>query len=176
MVLPGGPAAANQSIRPVAATRAFGRLLHHRFGDVHGYWTCPRGQAAGPNEIDCLGEVRIGGRFHQTFARADTSRPVVRFTLVQDVAWTRRWSRYSRTVLENRHAPGTASVNSPAYDWGWIALGANASKREGRTFTVDGRDGPTNNGLERFYTFRCRVTGRLIGCTNQLGDSIRYRP
>jgi hypothetical protein len=69
--------------------------------------------------------------------------------------------------------PGVVSVNSPAYDWGWLAICAGGLKgRSGRCGAVDGYNGP---GLGRFFTFTCSGRG-VVTCVNGLGDAMRYRP
>jgi hypothetical protein len=37
-------ASATRTPNPAMATVAFGHLLHHRYGTVRGYWTCPASQ------------------------------------------------------------------------------------------------------------------------------------
>ncbi len=55
-VVPG--ASASHAPTSAAASAAFGRLLHQRYGDVHGFWTCPiAGDVIGAR-TSCLAEVR----------------------------------------------------------------------------------------------------------------------
>lgn len=70
--------------------------------------------------------------------------------------------------------PGVVSVDSNAFDWGFLALGLAHLKDGGHT-TRFGYDGD-EAGWPRFYTFRCSRTGGLITCRNSLGDAMRYRP
>ena len=71
--------------------------------------------------------------------------------------------------------PGDVSVNSPAYDWGWLALGAERLKA-GQSRRVGAYDGFVGKGVSRFYTFSCARDGGLITCRKALGDAMRYRP
>src|SRR4051794_27339601 len=61
--LPGAPPS------PPAATRAFGRLLHSRYGNEPGYRTCPAAQVEG-DYVTCWGEVHAGATRHFVFAAA----------------------------------------------------------------------------------------------------------
>ena len=70
--------------------------------------------------------------------------------------------------------PGVVSVNSSAYDWGWLAMGAHGLKA-GHTGRVDAYDGD-GAGLLRFFSFTCSSSGSDITCRNALGDEMRYRP
>jgi hypothetical protein len=90
--------------------------------------------------------------------------------------WTRHWSPYSRHYILRSHeqVPGVVSVNSPAYDWGWLALGAKRLK-EGQTRPIDAYDG-NDSGITHFVIFTCSRRARLITCRNALGDAMRYRP
>ena len=171
-------AAASPSTRapsPGAATAAFGRLLHQLYGRFDGYWTCPGPAVLG--RVDCLAEVHIGLRRHQVVAAATFSHGVIWLDRVSAQTWTRRWSPFSRHFILRSHedAPGVVSVNSPAYDWGWLAVGAERVKA-GQTVPVSGYDGYVGKGVSRFYIFRCTWQGGLITCRNGLGDAMRYRP
>lgn len=58
---------------------------------------------------------------------------------VSAVTWTRQWSPYSRHFILRSgepQVPGVVSVNSPAYDWGWIAGGTKTVK-EGQNLRVE---------------------------------------
>jgi hypothetical protein len=160
---------------PAAATAAFGRWLHARYGDMHGYWTCPRAQTVN-SRIDCLAEVQAGPMWRQTSASARVRGGRIVFSSVSDSAWLRHWWPYSRRFIIRSHedVPGLISVNSPAYDWGWIAQGAYGTK-PGHPLRVDGYDG-NGAGLFRFFAFTCTAHDGLITCANALGDAMRYRP
>ena len=160
---------------PATATAAFGRWLQARYGDLHGYWTCPRAQIVN-SRIDCLAEVQAGPMWHQTSASARVRGGRIVFFNVSDSAWLRHWWPFSRRFIIRSHenVPGVISVNSPAYDWGWIARGAHGTK-PGHMVRVDGYDG-YGAGLFRFFTFTCTAHAGLITCVNALGDAMRYRP
>jgi hypothetical protein len=164
---------------PAAATAALGRYLHQLYGEIHGYWTCP-----GPaidRRVDCIAEVRAGNRWHQVELSAWTRRGAIAFTTTTNEAaqsWVRRWSPYSRHYIQRSRedqVPGVVSVNGPAYDWGWLALGAERLK-DGETHQVGAVDGYTGPGVGRFFSFTCSRRGALITCRNALGDAMRYRP
>jgi hypothetical protein len=166
---------AERPLSPAAATAAFGHLLHQLYGPVRGYWTCPARQSFQGND-DCMGEVEAGGRWHQYSARAHRYHGIVDFHLPSAVTWTRRWSPFSRHyILRSREdAPGVISVNSPAYDWGWLAVQLRRLQ-DGAHVTAGALDGDSA-GLGRFYAFSCSRRGGLITCRNELGDAMRYRP
>jgi hypothetical protein len=175
VVAPSAPAAAPPSSS--AATAAFGRLLHKRFGEIHGFWTCPSAQVIG-SRIDCLAEARAGQRWHMTSASASLRRGRVVISQVRDIAWVRRWSPYSRHfILRSREpqVPGVISVNSPAYDWGFLFTACDSDFRPGRTTRCTAYDG-NGSGLFRFFMFTCLKSGQLVTCINSLGDSVRYKP
>jgi hypothetical protein len=175
---------------PAAATAALGRYLHQLYGGIHGYWTCP-----GPaieRRVDCIAEVRAGNRWHQVELSAWIRRGVIAFTTTTNEAgdvvvsigclhrqsWVRRWSPYSRHYIQRSRedqVPGVVSVNGPAYDWGWLALGAERLK-DRETHQVGAVDGYTGPGVGRFFSFTCSRRGALITCRNALGDAMRYRP
>jgi hypothetical protein len=160
---------------PATATAAFGHWLQARYGSVHGYWTCPAAQVV-KHGIECLAEVQAKRTWHQTSASAGLRGGRIVFTNVSDSAWVRHWWPYSRRFITRSHedVPGIISVNSPAYDWGWIAQGALGTK-PGRTVRIDGYDG-NGTGWFRFFIFTCTAEGGLITCANALGDVMRYRP
>jgi hypothetical protein len=173
------PIASASSVRaptPAAATSAFGRLLHERYGrSAAGFWTCPRAQVIN-GRIDCLAEVGAGDTWHQTSASARLVGGGVTFTHVYDVAWTRHWWPYSRRFIVRSHedVPGVISVNSPAYDWGFLAQEVRGLA-PGHTVRADAHDG-NGGGWFRFYHFTCSARAGLITCANKLGDVMRYRP
>jgi hypothetical protein len=107
-----------------AASAALGRLLHQRYGDVHGFWACPMAGDTIGARTSCLAEVRTGQRWHLTSALAGFRGGNVVFSQIADTAWVRHWWPYSRHfILRSREpqVPGEISVNSPAYDWGFLA-------------------------------------------------------
>jgi hypothetical protein len=162
---------------PTAATQAFGRWLHGRYGSVRGYWTCPIAQRY-DNRIDCLAEVNVAERRHLTAASATLSGGHLVFSRIRDTAWVRRWSPYSRRYLigpQSFNVPGKASENSPAFDWAFIAQGAAAEWRRYSAFHVDGYDGYAK-GWSRFFDFACSVHRSLVVCANSFGDAMRYKP
>lgn len=67
-------------------------------------------------------------------------------------------------------------MNSPAFDWGFIAAGAYyyGWQKGKHFFNVDGYDGDVL-GYERFYTFSCHRAASAAYCHNAFGDAIRYR-
>jgi len=159
-----------------AATQAFGRWLHGRYGSLKGYWTCPTAQRH-ENRIDCLAEVHVAKTRHLTAATATLSGAHVIFSRVRDTAWVRHWSPYSRHYLigpESFNVPGTASENSPAFDWAFIAQGAAGGWQRYRTFHVDGYDGYAK-GWSRFFNFACSRHRSVLLCANSFGDAMRYK-
>jgi len=163
---------------PGASTAAFGKLLHHRYGpSLHGYWTCPAGQSDGRNQRGCLGEVRAGRYWHQVSTDASLKNGRVVFAHVFVQTWKRHWWPYSRRFIlrsQESQVPGVVSVNSNAYDWGWLAMGAHGL-RAGNTRLVDAYDGD-GAGRLRFFNFTCTRRGSVTTCRNALGDVMRYRP
>jgi hypothetical protein len=160
---------------PTAATTAFGRWLQDTYGNVLGYWTCPLGQTNG-QQISCLAEVHVGRTWHMTSANATLSGSRVTFPKNYDTSWVRHWSPYSKHYLVRGGGytvPGLISVNGPAYDWAWLALGARAYWKHHRTFHLDGLDG-MGKGLMRFYDFTCAVQQNMVSCHNVFGDALRY--
>jgi hypothetical protein len=157
--------------RLVPVATAFGEFIHHRYATATGRWACPDAQNGA-----CLGEVRVGSRRHLISAVSKVGPRATTFVHVRDRSWVRRWSPYSKAVIRGFGAPGSASVNSPYFDWPLVAAGANdAWRRHRTTFDVRGFDGDSA-GLGAFYDFGCAVHGTLIRCANALGDGIRYAP
>ncbi len=163
---------------PAAATAALGRLLHQLYGGFHGYWTCPGPAVDG--RIDCIAEVHEGRLWHQVTVSARWRNGVVVFFTTTNrpaQSWVRHWSPYSRHYIVRSHesAPGVLAVNSPAYDWGWLA-GLAQRLKDGETRQLGSVDGYTGPGFGRFFTFICSRQSALITCRNALGDAMRYRP
>lgn len=161
-----------------AATAAFGRLLHDLYGGTRGYWTCLAQPFDGRR--DCLAEVHTGREWHRVAMSARIRNGVIAFMTLTNAAaqsWVRHWWPYSRRFILRSgipNVPGVASVNSPAYDWGWLAACAGGVQSD-RTSKCGAYDG-NSTGLTRFYTFTCTRHARLVTCTNRLGDAMRYRP
>jgi hypothetical protein len=160
-----------------AAQAAFRHWLNGRFGQLHGYSTCPPGQAVGGSMFYCQAEFRLNRAWHLVLADVNISNGAPAITHPRTMRWMRRWSRYSSHFPAVFSAPGVASVNGPAYDWAWIVSGAYniGWQRHRSSFTDIGYDG-SSTGLLRFYRFQCHVRGPLIYCANAFGDAIRYKP
>lgn len=174
------PAAAASGSPPTstAATEAFGHLLRERYGDIRGFWTCPGVREVSGAKLDCLAEFRSGRRWHQTWAFAGLRNGRVVVSQVVDTAWVRHWSPYARHLItrsDTRQVPGLVSVNSPAYDWGFLLTDCGTVFGPGRTSHCDAYDG-NGSGLSHFFAFTCAESGGLVTCTNALGDSVRYKP
>jgi Tol biopolymer transport system component len=172
-----GPPQLSGPPTPAAATRAFGRWLHVRYGDIQGAWTCPVSQLYGDG-IECLSEFRAGGKWHRAGATATISHHGIVFSKPSQSSWVRRWSTFSGEPLRRGGitvGAGLASVNSPAFDWGWLAEGVQASWKRHRTFRFYDLDGP-GGWPARFFEFSCVVRKTLVTCTNSFGDSMRYLP
>jgi hypothetical protein len=156
-----------------ASTAAFGRYLHHRYGPVRGHWICPTAQAFPITGYrGCLAEVKAGRKWHHLSAGARFSGPRVVISVGAVTTWVRRWWPYSRHFIRvgpKPWAPGTISVNSPAYDWWFLARCAHGQKR--KCIAFDG----LAQGFFRFYSFTCVGRHGLIVCTNRIGDVMRYR-
>jgi hypothetical protein len=175
---------ARRAITPATATKAYGDWLQTQFPGAKGYWTCPLNEfekVAGGGTV-CHAEVHVKGVWHKLSTVADISRVPVSFLgrlgsfESSDRVWRRRWSSYSSRPIRGFSTPGTASVNTPFYDWAFIAGAAYEGWKNNRTLIrVWGYDGPSR-GLEKFYSFMCRVQVSLVTCTNALGDAMRYKP
>lgn len=164
------------------ATAALGRYLHHRYGSVYGYWQCPAAVKAiaptGGPAVGCEAEVRARGTWHMVTTLAYLQHGRIKFNLDPRhsfASWQRRWSRFSHRVLSwpGSHLRGVASVNTPAYDWGFIALCA-AKTHPSQAHRCLGADW-TEAGHFRIYRFTCNVRTTLVACANPLGDAMRYR-
>ena len=173
LLLSGAVAAGPPS--PATATRAFGHWIEKRYAGARGYWTCPAGQVFG-RDADCWAEIRVGRRRHLVTATASVSGGRVVFSRAHDQTWVRRWSKYSRRPIAGFGTPGEASVNSPAFDWAFLAAGAYGKWKDGRrSFRVNSHDGD-GTGLGKFFIFGCAARGDLVTCRNAFGDAMRYRP
>jgi FlgD Ig-like domain len=158
------------------ATSAFGRWIRARFGaGLQNYWICPKAQIFN-HEGECLAEVHTGNVWRMIWATVKQGNSGLRVGNSHLYSWTRHWSGYSTHVIAGFHTPGRAQVNSPAYDWAWLATGADYEFRHHeRSFLADGYDGPSA-GFGKFFIFKCKVDRALIRCTNSFGDSMKYRP
>lgn len=158
------------------ATPAFGRWLRARYGRrLMNYWTCPTGQI-NHNAALCLAEIRTGRVWHLIAATAKYRNGTVAIVSSSVRSWTRRWSKYSQRIIAGFGTPGRAQANSPAFDWAFLAAGANHGwKHHKRSFVLDAYDG-NGTGFSRFFEFRCKVRSHVIQCTNAFGDSLKYRP
>jgi hypothetical protein len=169
------PAAAGGRLTSASELSAFHRWISSRYPGAHGYSACPQAQIF-RNQGICLAEVKAGRTWHMLHAAPTLKHGRIVLLYQYDTAWTRRWSRFSRSVIAGFHTPGTASVNSPAYDWAFLAQAAHFDWRHHRTsFSIIDYDGPSS-GFEHLFTFDCHVRGRTIACRNALGDAIHYRP
>lgn len=174
------PTTTSPAPKPVALTSAteltaFLHWISSGYPSAHGYWACPQAQIFSGQGI-CLAEVNVGTKRYLFSASAKLSGGKVTLLHKADQAWVRRWSRFSKRVIAGTGAPGTASVNSPYYDWSWLAAGTHAAREDHRSsFSLSAFDG-FSKGFGRLFTFRCRASGGMIRCANTLGDAIRYRP
>ncbi len=175
MLLSALPAAARVRLTPHSEAAAFLRWISARYPHHHGYWVCPQGQIFGNSGV-CLAEMKVGRQFHSLHASPTIQHGHVVLLYEYDTAWTRQFSPFTKRVIAGFHTPGTASVNSPAYDWAWLAGGAHYDWSHGqRVFSVLDYDGDSS-GFDYLFTFHCRTHGPTIVCRNPLGDAIRYRP
>lgn len=159
------------SLTPAAAKAAFGRFIQRRYPSARGYWTCPAAQ-----DFGCLAEVGVAGKRHLISATARASGTAIVIVNVRDRSWVRRWSPYTKEVIRGFNSPGSASVNSPYFDWAFLAAQAHeAWQQQRKSFRAQAFDG-RETGWQVFYDFGCKTRASLITCTNALGDSIRYGP
>jgi hypothetical protein len=70
---------------PGAAAVAFGDLLHHLYGVIYGYWTCPAA-AEVDGRIDCLAEVHRGRDWHEVAVSARIRNGVIVLTTLSSHA------------------------------------------------------------------------------------------
>lgn len=171
------PSSTHPPARLTSATElsAFLHWIASRYANARGYWTCPNAQISAGIGV-CYAEIKVGPRVHFLHAAAKLQPGRVVLFAKFDTSWKRHWSRFTRRVIASTGTPGRASVNSPAYDWAWLAAGAHYRWHQHRkVFSASAFDGGSR-GLGRFFSFRCHLHGRTITCTNALGDSMRYRP
>ncbi len=166
--------ATTQALTSSAADRTFHHWLVTHLGYTHGYYTCPAGQLSSSG-VSCEAEFLVGATHHSVGAFV-TPRGGATVTHPYDSHWIRRWSPYSRRVIAGFGTPGSASVNSPYFDWSFIASGIyyEGWRQHRRAFTVNGYDGK-GTGLMRFFSFRCHRQNDVAYCANSFGDSIRFR-
>ena len=175
---------------PGTVTAAYKQWTLERFPGAQGYWTCPIDQQYARLSEDgyrCVAEVYWGTRVHRldTIARVSPSGSIsfparLGSARSNDRQWVRKWTPYSADVIKGFNVPGVASVNAPGqYDWSFIAGFAHDGwRKHERTFKAWSVDGPGDgfDVVNAFYSFRCKVSGILVTCTNAVGDAIRYRP
>jgi hypothetical protein len=158
-----------------SATKAFGQLLHRRFGVVNGFWNCPSTSSVVGAKIACLAEVRSGNLWHQVSALAGEANGHVVLSQVADTAWRRTWTPYSRHFIirsNEPQVPGLLSVNSPTYDWGFLAECAEGVRTGVRDCSAYDGNG---SGLAPLFRFACSRHVTVVICANVLGDAMRYR-
>lgn len=161
----------SQSVNPARGVFRQWLTNHH-----HGYTgpsICP---AIRDVRIPCVAEIHQGPRRILIWAYL-SSGSTPRVTHAWSKSWTRRWSAYARPP--QHVSPGVISINAPrgTFDWRWLLLGVDAACRHAHrtTCTAYALDGPTV-GYPLFYSFHCRVHGKLIACHNKLGDAVRWKP
>ncbi len=160
-----------------AATAAFRRYLHHRYGETHGYALCAAAQSFPiTGSRSCLAEVETSGEWHQLVAAAQFQRRRIVFPSPVVTTWTRHWWPYSRRFIlvgPTPRASGVISVNGPAYDWWLLAQCAHRVRKRRQCIDLDG----PAKGFFRFYSFICTAPrSNYVVCTNSLGDVMRYQP
>jgi hypothetical protein len=159
-----------------AATAAFGRYLHHRYGPVHGYWTCPEAQSSATGARLCEAEVRVALKRHHLWTAAESTGARIVFSKPTVRTWRRHWWPYSRHFIAGRgvHPRGVASVNSNAYYWWFLAQCATHVRPGGRE-RCRSEYGGHATGFLGFDRFECVGTHSLVRCHNRLGDVMRYK-
>lgn len=159
-----------------AATTAFGRYLHHRYGALHGYWTCPAAQTSPTGARSCAAEVRVGAKWHHLWTAAGSKGAEIIFAKPTVRTWQRHWWPYSRHFIAGRgvHPRGVASVNSNAYYWWFLAQCAHQVRAGSQRSCLSEYDGHAT-GFLVFDRFKCVGARRLVRCENRLGDVLRYR-
>ena len=161
------------------AERTFVHWLRQHHPGYVGPSVCPTSHGARETNggIRCVAEIHRGRRYVQVWAHVSTgSAPRVEHPA--SGSWIRRWSKYTR--LPQHISPGLISVNASlrfGFDWRWLLLGVDyfCRQKHHQTCTASALDGQWA-GYQLFYTFRCRVHGKLIACHNKLGDAVRWRP
>jgi hypothetical protein len=171
MLAGGGASAA----APREATAAFSALIASRYPGERGFRACSHVDYS-PTEIDCWAETSKGTKRRMISATASPGSKVV-FTKVASRSWIRRWTPVAQRLVHEFGASGTATANSPAYDWAFL-LGAAADGFRRQTlpasyFAVDGN----RSGMPAaMFRFRCTLAGVVVTCSNALGDELRYTP
>jgi hypothetical protein len=155
------------------ATAAFATTIKARYGTQSGYWRCAPGYV--PGRLDCWAEIHRGPAYRsiQATANMSPSSPAIH-GIRATASWTRTWAPVSAAVVHSFGARGTASANSPAFDWGWlIQSGLDPRDPPAAVFVVDGG---TRAMPAAIFLFHCFAHERAVRCRNSLGDELRYPP
>ena len=161
---------------PREATAAFAALIASRYPDQRGLRRCAPVDYS-KTELACWAELSKGKRRRMVSATASAPDSAIVFTRVRSRSWTRRWTPVPARVVRSFGAPGTASANSPAYDWAFlIGFAYDAFERHKLPAASVAVDGDRSGMPDAMFRFRCSLDGRLITCTNALGDALRYTP
>jgi hypothetical protein len=175
----GGQPAGGDNARattPSKATTAFAALIKSRYGDQPGLRRCARVDYS-KTELACWAEIYRGKQRRMVSATASIPDSTIVFRQVRSRSWTRRWTSVPARVVRSFGAPGTASANSPAFDRAFlIGFAYDAFNRHKLPATSVAVDGDRSGMPDAMFRFRCTLSGRLITCTNALGDALRYRP
>jgi Subtilase family len=158
------------------AERVFTGWLNQHFRHrIHTYRTCPDYYPTGP--VICHAEFKQGRFWYE--ASLDVSRVGGRLVVTYPSfrRWLRRWSSYSARILRGvGEIPGVASVNSPDFDWAWLAAQLYQSwQRHEQSFSGNDYDGDSR-GLGMFDIFHCQAASDHVICANKLGDAIYWLP
>lgn len=152
-----------------------GWLNQHFRHRTHTYATCPDFYPTGP--VVCQAEFKQGRFWYAASLNVSLAggRLVVAYPSYQ--RWLRRWSAYSARILSGvGKIPGVASVNSPDFDWAWLAAQLYQHwQRHEQTFSGDSYDGDSR-GLDTFFVFFCQAASDHVICANKLGDAIYWLP
>jgi hypothetical protein len=152
-----------------------GWLNQHFRHRTHTYATCPDFYPTGP--VVCQAEFKQGRFWYAASLNVSLAggRLVVAYPSYQ--RWLRRWSAYSARILSGvGKIPGVTSVNSPDFDWAWLAAQLYQHwQRHEQTFSGDSYDGDSR-GLDTFFVFFCQAASDHVICANKLGDAIYWLP
>ena len=175
LVLAGLTLAVGGSAPPREATAAFSALIAARYPGERGFRACSH-VSYSPTEIACWAELSKGTARRMVSATASPGSKVV-FTKVASRTWIRRWAPVPQRLVHDFGATGTATANSPAFDWAFLLGFADGRYRQhtlpASFFAVDGN----RSGMPAaMFRFRCMLAGRVVTCANALGDALRYTP